>query len=340
MRLGCVPVKVSVVISTADNASKNMVRTKTGEPGGKQEKVQMGQLERALDVVHALNNSLQPLKLTALAEITRLDPSGTLRLLKSLVDLGYVTRDDQSKSYLPSPKSLFPLSLFHPFQELRRDAADLLYEIQRDTTATSALQLFLGGQRVVIEQRAGANRLTPYVEPIVRSELHASASGKALLSTLSPDQRQRLLGPESYARFTPQTMTTLQELEQDLEISRERGYFAVNEEAMQGMSAITAPVFLNNGCVVGCMVAFGTSQQLPRDAMRERGQVVKRGADILSTMSPALRALEPLLSLSSNQSKSTQAIKSLDDGPPLQPKERSKNVSSVQVNSRSSRRKP
>src|SRR5437867_5257351 len=138
-----------------------MVRTKINEPVGKQDRVQVGQLERAFDVIDALNNSLQPLKLTALAEITRLDPSGTLRLLKTLGDLGYVIRDEQSKSYLPSPKSLFPLGLFHPFQELRRDAADLLYAVQRDTTATSALQVFLGGQRVVIEQRAGANRLTP-----------------------------------------------------------------------------------------------------------------------------------------------------------------------------------
>jgi len=260
----------------------------------------MGQLGRAFDVVHALNSSSQPLKLAALTDIARLDPSGTLRLLKTLVELGYVIRDQRSKSYLPSPKAMFPLGLFHPFQELRRDAADLLYAVQRDTTATSALQVFLGGQRVLIEQRAGSNRLTPYVEPIVRSRLHASASGKAFLSTLSADQRMRMLGPEPYERFTPHTLTTLQELESDLQESRERGFFAVHEEAVQGTSAITAPVYLQGGVVVGCMVAFGTSQQLPRQAMQERGQVVKRGADILSTMSPALRALEPLLSPSGN----------------------------------------
>src|SRR4051812_28536923 len=121
------------------------------DPVNRQERAQAGQLGRAFDVVHALNSSLQPLKLTALAEIARLDPSGTLRLLKTLVDLGYVIHHQRGRSYLPSPKAMFPLGLFHPFQELRRDAADLLYAVQRDTAATSALQVFLGGQRVVIE---------------------------------------------------------------------------------------------------------------------------------------------------------------------------------------------
>lgn len=271
---------------------------KNTEPIDRQEKVQVGQLERAFDVIDALINSMQPLKLSALSEVTRLDPSGTLRLLKTLIDLGYVTRDDATKSYLPGARAMFPLSLFHPFQELRRDAADLLFAIQRDTGATSAVQVFLGGERVVLEQRAGSNRLTPYVEPIVRSAYHASASGKLLLSSLSPEEFAAAVGPGPFERFTRYTLTTLEELEAEIRSSRERGYFTVKEEAMLGMSSLAAPLTSLNGQVVGCMVAFGTSMQLPADRMADHGAAVKQAADMLSRMSPALRALEPLLSRS------------------------------------------
>lgn len=288
---------------------------KKNEPVEKHERVQAGQLERAFDVMHALVNSLQPLKLTALSEVARLDPSGTLRLLKTLIDLGYVARDDERKSYLPSAKALFPLGLFHPLQELRRDAADLLFTVQRDTTATSALQVFLGGQRIVLEQRAGSNRLTPFVEPTVKSALHASASGKLLLSTMSPEERAVALGPAPYDRFTPNTLVTREEVEAELVRGTERGFFEVNQEAMVGMSAIAAPIHLPNGGVLGCMVAFGTSVQLPSEAMVEKGQLVRRAADMLSAMSPAVRALEPLFVRNGKSSSSVAGGSAKADEP-------------------------
>jgi len=279
-------------------------RMNSSESNGR-DRVQTGQLERAFDVIKALTNSLQPLKLSALSEVTRLDPSGTLRLLKTLIDLGYVTRDDATKSYLPSARALFPLTLFHPFQELRRDAADLLFAIQRDTGATSAVQVFLGGERVVLEQRAGSNRLTPYVDPIVRSPHHASASGKLLLSSLTPEERASLVGPGPFQRLTRYTLTTPEQLEAEIHRSNQRGFFSVQEEAMVGMSSIAAALTSASGQVIGCMVAFGTSMQLPEDLMTERGEAVKRAADMLSRMSPALRALEPMLCRTSKAGSGT-----------------------------------
>ncbi|MFM9992979.1 MAG: helix-turn-helix domain-containing protein [Burkholderiaceae bacterium] len=118
-----------------------MTKTKAIDKPGT---AQQSQLARAFDVINALINATQPMKLKALAEVTRLDASGTLRLLKTLVELGYVIRIESTKSYLPSVKALFPIGLYHPIQELRRDAAQLLIEIQQTCDVTSALQIFLG----------------------------------------------------------------------------------------------------------------------------------------------------------------------------------------------------
>jgi IclR family acetate operon transcriptional repressor len=211
------------------------------------------------------------------------------------VDLGYVIRDDASKSYLPSARALFPLGLYHPIQELRRDAADLLMEVQRTTTVTSALQIFLGGQRVVIDQRHGSSRLTPFWNTTVTSALHSSSSGKLYLSTLGADERRKLVGPGPFERFTPTTLTTFAALEANLKQGVERGYFSAREEAFAGMSSAAAPLRVPNGGIIGAMIATGTSGQLQGDKLEECGLVVKRAADMLSTMSPAVRALEPLL---------------------------------------------
>lgn len=268
---------------------------RNGEVAERPDKGQVSQLERAFQAIDALVNTLQPMKLTALAEVTELDASGTLRLLKTLIDLGYVRRDDARKSYLPTAKALFPLGLSHPLQELRRDAAELLFTIQRDTSATSALQVFLGGRRVVLEQRHGASRLSPFWHPTVTSPYHSSASGKLLLSTLTTAERAAALGLGPFERFTPQTLTTLAEVEADIRDSLARGFFAVREEALPGMCSIAASLRVPNGEIIGCMIAYGTTAQMPPATLTEHGLLLKRAADMLSTMSPAIRALEHLL---------------------------------------------
>ncbi len=256
---------------------------------------QTKQLERAFDAINALIQAAQPLKLNALAEVTRLDASGTLKLLKTLVDLGYVVRDEARKTYLPSAKALFPMGLFHPIQELRRDATDLLLDIQRATSATSALQIFLGGQRVVVEQRHGSSRLTPYWDTTVSSAYHSSSSGKLYLSTLSLAERREIAGPGPYPRFTASTLVDFKQLEADIQASLARGFFMAKEEAFSGMSSVAAPVRVPNGSVIGALIATGTTGQLPTETLEQAAMVVKKAADMLSSMSPAVRALEPLL---------------------------------------------
>ena len=59
-----------------------MTKTKAIDKPGT---AQQSQLARAFDVINALIKATQPMKLKALAEVTRLDASGTLRLLKTLV---------------------------------------------------------------------------------------------------------------------------------------------------------------------------------------------------------------------------------------------------------------
>ena len=269
-------------------------------------KGQPSQLERAFDALDALINATQPMKLTALSEVTRLDGSGTLRLLKTLTDLGYVIRDDVRKCYLPGARALFPLGLYHPLQELRRDASDLLLEIQRTTNATSALQIFLGGRRVVVDQRHGSSRLTPFWDTVLKSAHHSSSSGKLYLSTVSEPERRKLLGPEPYEAFTAAPLTSYAAVQQDIAASIERGFFTAREEAFAGMSAVAAPLRVPSGGIVGALIATGTAGQLQGDRLMECGQLVKQSADMLSTMSPAVRALESMLGASRRSAAAEQ----------------------------------
>lgn len=266
-----------------------------GRPADEPARAPLKHLERAFAVLEALLRAGHPMRLTELVPMSGLDASGTLRLLKMMADLGYVHRDDATKTYLIGAKAAFPLGLFHPFNELRRDATELLLEIQRETAVTSALQVFLGGERILLELRHGSSRLTPFWDTTIRSALHASATGKLLLLAMPAAARRERLGPGPYERFTARTIVRPAALEADLRGVEQRGWSSAIEEAYVGMSSVAAPLRASGGRPIGAVIATGMARQLDGERLEAAARSVKRAADMLSTMSPAARALEVLL---------------------------------------------
>lgn len=114
------------------------------------------------------------------------------------------------------------------------------------------------------------------------SPVHATASGKALL--LAQDRRELTarLG-RKLDTFTGRTLGDIAALEQDLEISRERGWTAVEEELEVGLNAVAAPVYDHAGALVAAMSASGPAYRLAPERFAEVAAVVVKTADDISS---------------------------------------------------------
>ena len=99
------------------------------------------------------------LSLSDIAAETGLDASTAHRLVQTLTENGYAVRDDVQKRYLPGPRALSPLSLFHPLTQLRREASSTLHSLQKETGYTTALALFVGKERMVADFVQGGHPL-------------------------------------------------------------------------------------------------------------------------------------------------------------------------------------
>lgn len=114
------------------------------------------------------------------------------------------------------------------------------------------------------------------------SPLHATASGKALL--LAQDRRELTarLGRKLEV-FTERTLGDVRALEEDLAISRGRGWTAVEEELEVGLNAVAAPVYDHAGALVAALSASGPAYRLPQERFAEVAAVVVRTADDISS---------------------------------------------------------
>src|SRR6185437_3679353 len=76
----------------------------------------------------------------------------------------------------------------------------------------------------------------------LQQDLHARASGKLLLSTLSEADVDRYLDANPLVRRTANTITDIEAFKKELALTRERGWAMEYEECDEGVACMAAPV--------------------------------------------------------------------------------------------------
>jgi DNA-binding IclR family transcriptional regulator len=256
-------------------------------PGESQE---LGALQRGLLLLELMVNAGRALTLTELAELSGLHASTVHRLMQTLTQTEHVFRDG-GKRYYAGPRSYLPLSLYHPFNVLRRDSYETLRTLRDRFGVTCGLSVFIGTQRLVVELAVASNTLSPYYQTHLTSPLHAAASGKLLLLNFPPQQRQDLLGPAPYLQYTPHTITDAEAVERELALTAERGYAVSLNENFKGISAVGAPINVMPQRTVGAITFAGPSHHFTAASVPEMGMATRQAADLLALGSPGVRAV-------------------------------------------------
>lgn len=90
---------------------------------------------------------------------------------------------------------------------------------------------------------------------------HCTASGKMYLSTLRPHILRSVLTGRPLEQRTERTMTEIDALHAELELTRLRGYATDNEEFMTGMAALAVPVKDDQGKLLATLSVHAPVQR-------------------------------------------------------------------------------
>jgi|SoiMethySBSTD1v2_1073268.scaffolds.fasta_scaffold325112_1 DNA-binding IclR family transcriptional regulator len=258
-------------------------------------KTDSGTLQRGFAILELLNEATRPLTSREIADAIQVNDSTVHRLLKTMRELGYVCRDE-AKRYHASPKSFLPLTIYHPLNLLRRETFEPLRALREQFGLTASFIVFVGSERLVLDVSGVTGMLTPYYDTYLRSPIHASASGKLLLQSLSPKVRAELLGAAPFRAFTPKTITDPDALSRELDETARRGYAVNLDENFVGISAMGALIICGPGQAAGCLLLAGASDRFNEQRIDEIGQALREKADLFSFGSPPLRAVKSMFS--------------------------------------------
>lgn len=170
-------------------------------------------------------------------------PKPTLhRMLRQLEAGGLLVRQSDGRHYGTGARlrTLAENLLLNATQHGARHAVlrELVNEIGESCNVTA-----LSGNEVLYLDRVETSEpLRFHLRAGSRVPVHCSASGKMILSQLSPAQRRKLLTHTPLTKYTDTTVTDLDRLDAELRRIRRDGYALDNEEYLAGLVCVAVLV--------------------------------------------------------------------------------------------------
>lgn len=207
--------------------------TEPGSAGG------VRSLHRALDVLEAVAARGGQLPVGEVAAATGLPVPTTHRLLRTLVDRGYVHQTPDRRYALGA--RLVPLGSLAG-SLVGGDAEAVLSRLVDALGETANLAMLSGSRAQYVAQAPGRHTMRMFTEVGRRVDLHSTGVGKALLARLDDEQALALVRPVGLSRRTDHTLTTEAALLADLALVRERGYALDEQEQEVGVRCVAVAV--------------------------------------------------------------------------------------------------
>jgi IclR family pca regulon transcriptional regulator len=201
----------------------------------------------------------------ALVELSRrvgLGMPTTLRLIRTLEEAGYVRQDLITKRYRLSWKMLQlhdVTSSILDYADLARPHLQSLAEALGEATGMAVLD----GMEVRHAIRVSSKRLiAPNIPPGATFPAHATAMGKVLLAELGTDLVRELAARHPFVRFTPTTVTSIDEFLAELREVARQGYAVSDAEWELGLRSVAAPIRVRDGRVAAAVCALSVQSGL------------------------------------------------------------------------------
>lgn len=225
-------------------------------------------LRKGLEVMEAFTSQRPRLRLQEVASLTDQPKATAYRLLRTLVDLGYLRYDAQSFQFYLAPRVMSLGFTVLSSLDLRETAQPYLEDLSVKIDQNVNLGI-LDRSEVVYVDRIKKRRILN-IDLFVGSRLpaHASSIGRAILAFLDEEELNtyfELFGAEREP--SAGRGPGAEKLRQELAVVRRQGYALNDQESFAGLRAAAAPVFNAQGKVEGAVNVAVFSQLTSREEL-------------------------------------------------------------------------
>jgi DNA-binding IclR family transcriptional regulator len=248
------------------------------EPGADRRHVGVQSLGRAFAILEQVACHRDGIGLAELSRLVALHNSTTFHLAKTLVSLGYLRQEKETKRYRVG-RPLFALAASALDEiEMVNLATPVLEELSRETGEASHFAVRMGDAVVVIARTSGPGAFQLADRVGVVRPAHCTAVGKAILASLQPDQLKRFIDRAGMKPSTPKSITDMPVLIREIEEARRTGIAIDDGEFNLEVRCLAVPVADFTGKTIGALGISGPVWRLSRQLLSSRAKTVQAAA--------------------------------------------------------------
>lgn len=241
---------------------------------------QITSLEKGLKVLELLAEK-ESLTVAKVAEHLGFNRTGSHRYLATLRNLGYVEQDTESSYFLTFKVLKLAMRFLSRF-EIRGTSRPHLEELAHLFNETVNLGFWDGKAIRILDKIDSHNVLRTDSAIGTLMPAHCTSLGKSILAFLPLEELKAFLDTDSFDAFSSNTITSRERIKEELRKTRERGFAMDNEEWLEGIRCVAAPIFDYTGRPTYSISIAGPSLRMTSKVVNDIQKKVRQTCHQLS----------------------------------------------------------
>jgi len=200
------------------------------------------QAANVLDILEYFARRRRPATLSEMADDLGWPRSSTFNLIGTLLDKGYLYEPRTRGGYYPTPRWLIQSQAVADAEPLPEAIYALVAEVAEETGETTAIGAPAGTSIVFIHVVESQASIRYFAQVGHKLPIHASSTGRAILSQYSPDERQAVYRKTKFVKYARNTLTSIDEVEAEIRRSLQRGWFQSISDFSPDLCGVALPL--------------------------------------------------------------------------------------------------
>lgn len=239
-------------------------------------------VSRALDILEALGQAENGMRLTLLSQQLKLPPSTAHRLLNTLQSKGYVQQEETTGVYYLSTRVLRLQANISKRMHLVERAIPYLNRLAQESQVSAHLAVLNDLDVVYLETRCVGIYLPYYAAPGRMAPAYCTGLGKVLLAYLDDEEQRARIARMELHPWTATTLADADALIPHLKLVRQQGHAIDQGEFNPETRCVAAPIRNQHNQIIAAISVGGAKIAHPEAWMEKFIPVVVANAREIS----------------------------------------------------------
>ncbi len=201
-------------------------------------------MQRGLEILKYIGDNPQGVTLQNIVDYFDIPKSSAFVIIQTLLSMNYImTNPENDKKYHIGIESFSLGMKYATSMDITRETSTLLNPLAEKYGKTAFVGVLDGTSIVYLQKFKSSNAKLASCELGSRKIAHSTALGKVILANLPLEELDKVLSKVNFQKLTEYTISSKEELIEELNTVRKNGYALDIKENYEHMMCYAAPIF-------------------------------------------------------------------------------------------------